>query len=424
MEVEAVRTKEKKDDGRTINLFAPTWPFRALFSGSSGSGKTSALFALLKNIEFDYCFFHTKYIEDDDFMAMREYFEKREQEVYEAEQKKKKSNKKEEKVDPIDKLVNKAPQGFKTAAQKEKQSDDEDDGPVQRVFWSNTLADVIDPVTLEQPEDSKNDNSKKVRYMYVFDDMQSESKGDKSIVDLIYTTGRHNYVSVIMLTQTLTGASRAVRGNSTNVGLFGYNSTALNNDYLKEIHQSCGSMIDKEKDFIDLYKICIKRPYGFLWLEPGAKDVYRRIRFKYDSFYNPIKGFKDTTPASSIPPMFVKCKNEKDIVRVLAMLKRENRDDSPTVISGYGAERRFSGSGADQGKGLDLDDEDKFEVDFTDINDLHDKFKLALGLIAAGNNNPNVIKVAKDIANELLKRGAISRLQYNKFSKIFRGTFE
>jgi hypothetical protein len=214
-----------------VNLLAPKWPFRMLFVGGSGAGKTTAAYNLaMKHITYDYVFVYSKYYDKNpETKAFYDWIKKKEEKA-----------------------------------------------GVQLSYWSNDLKTVVPPGQLDETK----------RSLVIFDDMINEAPKAKKVMNEYFTAGRHGGASVICMMQNLKGLPPDGRQSIDHIALFGGRPNITQNN-LNDIADNFSPDIQDHKHFTSLYKACTAIPYGFLYMDLTAPTIYERYRFGYDCLYNP-----------------------------------------------------------------------------------------------------------------------------------------
>lgn len=221
---------ETNPDTCKLNEFAPEIPGRAFVIGASGSGKTRMISNLLTRFwSFMYLFVHAKFIHKKDYTGLRSYFEKQEQKL-----------------------------------------------GTQMSQWSDNLDDLPDI----------NDLDEDTRSVIITDDMMNESKTNQKKIGNMFIAGRKGGCMVICIAQSFTGLSKDGRRNITDIFMFG-GSPPIDADSLEAIWKNYCRDIPTKAQFIALYDSCIAIPFGYLYIDLRAPDIYRKYRFKFDNFFDP-----------------------------------------------------------------------------------------------------------------------------------------
>ena len=236
--------KYNKSKARNANINLPKHPFRAVFVGSSNSGKTNVLVNLmLKHLAFDKCFIicpnasiQPKYLLLKDKMA----------EVDEAVKKQ---------------LLKKVAEYNRTHKTKKIDPDLVEVDPICE-FHEEMPLDLLDQL------DPKNQN------ILVFDDCLLNSRRDQEIMCNAFVRGRHRNTSVITLAQSFYKVPRVLRLQANWFVIF----HSTNQNELVKLHRECGSNIDK-KEFVETIMNEIKPRYHFVTIDLDDPHPYRRMNF-------------------------------------------------------------------------------------------------------------------------------------------------
>lgn len=226
MEVaEVFRDKSKKKEV-VINNLAPHWPFRAIYCGRSGSGKTNALLSMVSNhIPWQVIAVYARHLDNAQYTGLREKIQKWEEKH--------------------DKVVS---------------------------VWSDKLEDL----------QSVNDVEPTQRKLIVIDDFLLEK--DQSRVVEYFVSGRHKNCSIIYVSQAYFRIPKTIRDNATHLACFrgmnGFDRSGIWKD-------ACATM--KKEQFEDFYNAATKDDkYGFIFVDRDAKLPELTYRIGYDELYIPL----------------------------------------------------------------------------------------------------------------------------------------
>ena len=241
--------KYNKSKARNANINLPKHPFRAVFVGSSNSGKTNVLVNLmLKHLAFDKCFIicpnasiQPKYLLLKDKMA----------EVDEAVKKQ---------------LLKKVAEYNRTHKTKKIDPDLVEVDPICE-FHEEMPLDLLDQL------DPKNQN------LVIFDDCVLANKSEQKIIDDLYVKGRHRNTSVISLVQSFYRASRISRLQCNWFLLFHSVSKAE----LTKLHRECGSNVPREL-FVNRILEATKPRYSFVSIDLDSEKPYKQSDFISELF--------------------------------------------------------------------------------------------------------------------------------------------
>ena len=204
----------------------PRQPFRALITGSSGSGKTNFVYQLLTRfLNIDKLYVMSKHLEQGKMVALENHYRTLEEKV----------QKKFKKPD------------FK----------------ILEVF-TNDLNEI--PEVDELDPDLNN--------VILFDDCMLE-KQDK-IIDY-FIKGRHSNCSVIYLSQQFSRSPRSIRLNCSCYFLF--NIPSLTD--ISFIHRECAPDLEKD-ELLRIYKNAMSVPYNFLTIDTCYKNPLMKYRVNLD----------------------------------------------------------------------------------------------------------------------------------------------
>ena len=211
--------------------YIPDHPYRILIIGSSGSGKTNALLNLINNQpDIDKIYLYAK----DPYEKKYQY------------------------------LINK----------REEVGLDHFNNPKTFIEYSNDMRDVYKNI-----EDYNLGRERKI--LIVFDDMIADMINNKKlnpIVTELFIRGRKLNISIVFITQSYFKVPKDVRLNSTHFFIM----KILNKRELQQIALNHSSDIDF-KDFMKIYKECIKEPYSFL-VNDTTLQSDNPLRFRYNLF--------------------------------------------------------------------------------------------------------------------------------------------
>ena len=217
--------EEKKNESKHILI--PVQPFRGLFIGSSGSGKTNGVCNLiLRHLRVDALYIISKHLQQPKYRFIEDFYHKLEE----------KTNKKCKTTD------------FK----------------ILKVF-SNDLDE------LPYPEEMDSD----INNVVLLDDLMLERDQNK-MVDF-FIKGRHSNVTVLYLAQSFFQIPRKIRLNSSLFCLFNIPSQT---DIVR-IHSEVSPDIDKQ-EFIMMFRKAMCKNYNFLMIDTSTKVKYLRYRINLD----------------------------------------------------------------------------------------------------------------------------------------------
>lgn len=230
MDVSKEVFKPKADDKPkevVLNKLAPKMPFRAIWVGRSGSGKTNSALALVsKYVPYQVLGVYAKHLDNPQYQAFKD-----------------KVNKWEEKHKKVVSV------------------------------WSDTLEDLPPVETLEN----------KQRKLLIIDDMIMDVKNMPKVVEY-YVSGRHKNCSIIFISQSYYRIPTTIRANATHVAVFGgmnaYDKTGIFKD-------CCASMTREQFD--DFYASATKdNKYGFIFIDKDATIPELTYRIGFDELYVPM----------------------------------------------------------------------------------------------------------------------------------------
>ena len=210
--------------------YIPDHPYRILIIGSSGSGKTNTLNLINNQPDIDKIYLYAK----DSYEKKYQY------------------------------LINKC----------EEVGLDHFNDPKTFIEYSNDMRDVYKNI-----EDYNLGRERKI--LIVFDDMIADMINNKKlnpIVTELFIRGRKLNISIAFITQSYFKVPKDVRLNSTHFCIM----KILNKRELQQIALNHSSDIDF-KDFMKIYKECIKEPYSFL-VNGTTLQSGNPLRFRYNLF--------------------------------------------------------------------------------------------------------------------------------------------
>ena len=217
---------ENKDTAGSSSSERNNWPFRMLIIGPSGSGKTNTLLHLINNLHpIDKIYLYAKDINKPKY----EY------------------------------LINKREQvGIKNL-----------NDPHAFIEYSDDMDDVLDDIN------NYNKNRDK-KVLIAFDDMIADieyNKNFKRIIKELFYRSRKINVSIVFITQSYFRALKDARLNSTHYILMKIG----NKKELKRIAEEKSDYLDY-KDFLKMYKYCVKEPYSFMTIDarPTATIPFKK----------------------------------------------------------------------------------------------------------------------------------------------------
>ena len=221
-------------------------PFAELIIGPRGSGKTRKLIStILHEVKWNNLFIFAKHHETGDgYPELKEELESR--------WKAKNEELKKKKLPPDDK-----PYMFSDSLSK------------FRTIFNELDKDQINLVVLD-------------------DLINDKDKETVSMMEELFTGGRHRGCSIICLVQYLKGnTGPKIRENVTHVSIFG-GTTRMPERNLEELRQLfCGGDFTK-KQFQYIYNCCVSIRYGFLYIDLNADEFPMKYRYKYKYLFNPI----------------------------------------------------------------------------------------------------------------------------------------
>ena len=139
---------------------------------------------------------------------------------------------------------------------------------------SNTMDDVYENINDYNP-------SRKRKVLIIFDDMIADIMSNKkfqTIIKQLFIRCRRLNVSLVFITQSYFSVPKDVRLNSTHYLIMKIN----NKRELQNISLNHSSDIDY-KDFIKIYRECIKEPYSFLTIDTTL-PASNPLRFRKNLF--------------------------------------------------------------------------------------------------------------------------------------------
>ena len=225
MEVAEVFAEKGKKKEVVLNKLAPHWPFRAIYCGRSGSGKTNAMLSMVANhLPWQVICVCARHLSNAQYTGFRA-----------------KINKWEEKHEKVVSV------------------------------WCDKLDDLPLLDTLEPSQ----------RKLIIIDDFLLEK--DQSRVIEYFVSGRHKNCSVIYVSQAYFRIPKTIRDNATHLACFrgmnGFDRSGIWKD-------ACASM--KREQFEDFYDEATKdNPYGFVFIDRDAKIPELQYRIGYDELYIP-----------------------------------------------------------------------------------------------------------------------------------------
>ena len=138
---------------------------------------------------------------------------------------------------------------------------------------SNTMDDVYKNIDVYNP-------SRRRKILIVFDDMIADimtNKKFQAIIKELFIRWRKINISLVFITQSYFSVPKHVRLNSTH-----FSMTINNNRELQNIAINHSADIDY-KDFMKIYRECIKEPYNFLTLDTTLPSS-NPLRFRKNLF--------------------------------------------------------------------------------------------------------------------------------------------
>lgn len=215
---------------RNKNPLAPQHPFRCLMVGPSGSGKTNLLANLiLKYLEFDKIYIYAKDIEEDIYKFIVA------------------------QMKVIEELYNK-----------------ENDTNESIIEFDTGLNNI----TLNQFDGEKQN-------LVIFDDQITESKENQKIIDELFVRGRKTpNCSMFYLTQSYFDTPPLLKKQCNYVVLLNVGTKRE----LIEIAKTYATDVEF-KEFCDLYKECVSKPYGFMAIDLKTQNKNMKYRCGFDSMY-------------------------------------------------------------------------------------------------------------------------------------------
>ena len=120
----------------------------------------------------------------------------------------------------------------------------------------------------------KNQNLHKLYYILVINDFSDDpscSRHNKSLHSL-FTRGRHNSISTIASTQTITAVAQIIRINATFLCVYRLRNTKYLDCMLEDVSGTV-----PRNELLEMYNIATKEPYRFLYINlvsPKINDMY------------------------------------------------------------------------------------------------------------------------------------------------------
>lgn len=215
---------------RNKNPLAPQHPYRCLIVGPSGSGKTMILANLiLKYLDFDKIYIYAKDLEEDLYKFII------------AE------------MQVIEEIYNK-----------------ENDTDERLVEFDTDLNNV----SIYNFDGSKQN-------LCIFDDMITESKQNQKIIDDLFVRGRKTpNCSLFYLTQSYFNTPPLLKKQCNYIILLNVGTKRE----LIEIAKTYATDVDF-KEFCELYKECVAKPYGFMVLDLKTQNKNMKYRCGFDSMW-------------------------------------------------------------------------------------------------------------------------------------------
>ena len=227
---------------------APT-PFRCVASGRSGSGKTSALHSAVTNFYrgcFDsICIVARTAKLDHSFIELKDY----------AERHMKQDDKEEQFVfqdfgDEADLMKIFNDHALKVAKQKLERKQDHSKAPLSQKLW------IFDDVS----------------------DSQNLRTRSESVLNKLFTQGRHSGQSVWLNVHALSALGTLLRKNASQLVIFKI-SNAKEYDFLREEYSH---LVGKE-EFDEIYKLAVNaKPYSFLTILPHSQNENTMFLARFD----------------------------------------------------------------------------------------------------------------------------------------------
>lgn len=219
MEIQNWNEYITSQDHVDINPFAPTWPFRLMIIGGSGSGKTNMLTSLLMNyLYFENLYILAKDIEEPLYVFLREFF-----------------------------------------LQHNKESK-----PISFII-SNRLEDL--PAT--------DDLDKRKQTLVIFDDFVIDK--NQQPMEEYFIRGRKKNASMVYITQSYFLVPKTIRLNTTYFAIY----KIPNNKEIRAIADAHSTRVPYS-DFKRIYNEATKDPYNFLVIDTLTQDLPFHLRKNWD----------------------------------------------------------------------------------------------------------------------------------------------
>ena len=142
------------------------------------------------------------------------------------------------------------------------------------IEYSNTMNDIYENIDLYKP-------NRRRKVLIAFDDMIADittNKKFQSIIKEMFIRCRKINISLVFITQSYFSVPKDVRLNSTSYFIMKIN----NKRELQNIANNHSADIEY-KDFIKIYRECVKEPYNFLTIDTTLPST-NTLRFRKNLF--------------------------------------------------------------------------------------------------------------------------------------------
>jgi hypothetical protein len=203
-----------------LNKFAPTWCFRMLIIGGSGSGKTN----MLTNLILDYLYYDEIYIYAKDLQ------------------------------EPFYEFL----EGILDLSKETESIDD-----------FHMSSELDDKLNLDNYPDSEI-----IQRLVIFDDFITEK--DQFLIEDLFVRGRKKHFSIIYLSQSFMDIPRIIRKNSNYLALYKLEDDGEVKTILRRYSGSTNDNI------FDIYKESVDEEYNFMLIDKKTTDKKLKYRKNWD----------------------------------------------------------------------------------------------------------------------------------------------
>lgn len=292
---------KKKDNPRQNDDYLPQFNFRMLLIGGSGSGKTTMIVNMLRNMTYDRLYVFAKDVDnpEDEYLFLQEMVRVIRDRREEAWQEKIGAMSEKQLLEfykKIFKNVGKYKMGndfdIKKFSTKQIIEFMQNYRPIPYMtdfLFEDNLDNVPHPKDIEMVY---NLNSEQMEYpisIFIFDDMINET--NQKMVEDCYIYGRKHGINSIYISHEYKDTPKKVKGSNANYIIL-YDATK---EELVQLARKYRSGLEKD-EFYDAFKRATKEQYNFLFIDMNASKYDKSRRFRrnfeigslFDENNNPI----------------------------------------------------------------------------------------------------------------------------------------